>query len=262
MSKRPIATEILRKTEQPFTAEAVFDCLSDVVFFIKDTAGRYAAVNQTLVERCGLRVKEQIIGHTPSEFQGALLGMSSEAQDTRVLTSGQAITKQLELHRYPNRNVGWCLTTKLPLFDNNKVIVGLVGVSQDLRLPDMTSADYEQVAAAVGYAEKNIAAAPTVRKLADVASMSPYRLDRRMQRVFGLTTGQWMLKLRLDIARQQLIETDLAIATVALNVGYSDQSAFTRQFCRATGLSPSKFRRAPREPQASAKDRRKIATGF
>jgi AraC-like DNA-binding protein len=72
--------------------------------------------------------------------------------------------------------------------------------------------------------------------------MSTYRLDRRMQRVFGLTTGQWMLKLRLDIARQQLIESDLAIATVALNVGYSDQSAFTRQFRRATGLSPSRFR--------------------
>ena len=124
----------------------------------------------------------------------------------------------------------------------SSVVVGLVGVSQDLRLPDMTTADYEQVATAVRYAEKNISAAPTVRMLADAASMSPYCLDRRMQRVFGLTTGQWMLKLRLDIASEQLIESDLPIATVAQNVGYSDQSAFTRQFSRATGLSPSKLR--------------------
>ncbi len=244
MRNRSIVTEILGQLGDPFTAEALFDCLPDVVFFIKDTDGRYATVNHTLVGRCGLRDKAQLIGHTPSEFQGPLLGSSSEAQDKRVLKSGQPITKQLELHNYPGRKVGWCLTTKLPLFDSGGVVVGLVGVSQDLRLPDMTTADYEQVAAAVRYAESNIATAPTVRKLADVASMSPYRLDRRMQRVFGLTTGQWMLKLRLDIASQQLIETDLPIATVAMNVGYSDQSAFTRQFCRATGLSPSRFRTA------------------
>ena len=246
MGDRFIVAQILEQMEQPFTAEALFDCLSDVVFFIKDMNGRYVTVNHTLVERCGVRDKGQLIGHTPSEHQGSLLGRSYEAQDQRVLATGQAITKQLELHMYPNRNVGWCLTTKLPLFDANKKVVGLVGVSQDLRLPDMTTADYEQVAAAVRFAESNIAAAPTVRTLADVASMSTYRLDRRMQRVFGLTTGQWMLKLRLDIARQQLIESDLAIATVALNVGYSDQSAFTRQFRRATGLSPSRFRIAQR----------------
>lgn len=242
MRNRSIVTDILGQLDNPFTAEALFDCLSDVVFFIKDADGRYAVVNDTLVGRCGLRDKAQLIGHTPSEYQGPLLGLSSEAQDKRVLTSGQPITKQLELHNYPGRKVGWCLTTKLPLFDADRKVVGLVGVSQDLRLPDMTTADYEQVAAAVRYAEDNIAVAPTVKMLADVASMSPYRLDRRMQRVFGLTTGQWLLKLRLDTARQQLIESDRPIATVALNVGYSDQSAFTRQFCRATGLSPSKFR--------------------
>jgi AraC-like DNA-binding protein len=237
-----MVSEILGQMANPFTAEALFDCLPDVVFFIKDADGRYAAVNDTLVGRCGLRDKSQLIGHTPSEFQGPLLGLSSEAQDKRVLTSGQPITKQLELHNYPGRTVGWCLTTKLPLLDPDRRVVGLVGVSQDLRLPDMTSADYEQVTAAVRYAQSNIEAAPTVRMLAEVAAMSPYRLDRRMQRVFGLTTGQWLLKLRLDIARQQLVETELPIATVALNVGYSDQSAFTRQFCRATGLTPSRFR--------------------
>jgi AraC-like DNA-binding protein len=244
MINRSIVTDILGQLDDPFTAEALFDCLPDVVFFIKDADGRYAAVNHTLVGRCGLRDKAQLIGHTPSEFQGPLLGSSSEAQDRRVLASGQPIAKQLELHIYPGRKVGWCLTTKLPLFDAGKKVVGLVGVSQDLRLPDMTTADYEQVAAAVRYAETNIARAPTVKALAQVASMSPYRLDRRMQRVFGLTTGQWLLKLRLDMARQQLVESDNPIATVALNVGYSDQSAFTRQFSRATGLSPLKFRAA------------------
>ena len=80
--------------------------------------------------------------------------------------------------------------------------------------------DYEHVAAAVSYAEDHIADAPTVDDLSAVASMSPYRLDKR------------------------LADSNLSIAAVALKSGYADQSAFTRQFRLTTGMSPSAFRRA------------------
>ncbi|MGB5630828.1 MAG: helix-turn-helix transcriptional regulator, partial [Woeseiaceae bacterium] len=60
---------------------------------------------------------------------------------------------------------------------------------------------------------------------------------------FGLTTGQWVLKTRISHASRVLVETDLPIADIALEAGYADQSAFTRQFRRSTGLSPSAYRR-------------------
>lgn len=72
--------------------------------------------------------------------------------------------------------------------------------------------------------------------------MSVYQLDRRMQRVFGLTTGQWVLKTRISHASRLLIETGMPVADVALEAGYADQSAFTRQFRRSTGLSPTEHR--------------------
>jgi AraC-like DNA-binding protein len=52
-----------------------------------------------------------------------------------------------------------------------------------------------------------------------------------------------VLQTRINHARKRLIDTDLPIAAVALESGYSDQSSFTRQFRRSTGLSPSEFRR-------------------
>lgn len=233
---------VLAQLQQPFTGEALFDFLQDVVFFFKDTSGRYVVVNQTLVERCGLQNKQQLIGFTASEVFGLPMGQGYEDQDYSVVKSGQPITRQLELHVYPSRKIGWCLTSKLPLFNNQGHIIGLTGISQDLLLPDITSAEYNQIVSAVNYAQSHIAEAPTASTLASAAAMSLYRLDRRMQRVFGLTTGQWLLKLRLDTARQQLLNTDLPIAEIALNVGYSDQGAFTRQFRRTTGLTPSQFR--------------------
>ncbi len=42
--------------------EQLFDHVPDTVFFVKDRAGRYLATNQTLVERCGLRTKAELLG--------------------------------------------------------------------------------------------------------------------------------------------------------------------------------------------------------
>ena len=55
-------------------AEDLFDRLPHVVFFVKDVDGRYVAVNQTLVERCALRSKSDLVGRTARELFPAPLG--------------------------------------------------------------------------------------------------------------------------------------------------------------------------------------------
>ncbi len=223
--------------------EQLFDCLSDVVFFIKDADGRYVVVNDTLARRCGAARKSELIGKTPSQVLGASLGASYEKQDQAVLETGEPILNQLELHIYPNRSVGWCMTNKRALRANDGAFAGLTGISQDLRAPDMNHEDYAQLQSAIEYADEHLGDPPDTETLSLVARMSPYQLDRRMRRTFGLTTGQWVLKQRLDLARRELLQTNKPIIEIALNAGYRDQSAFSRQFLRATGFAPSAFRK-------------------
>lgn len=248
----PSLRRLLGQLREPFTGEALFDHLPEIVYFIKDAQCRYLVVNRTLVERCGLREKSQLLGRTSSQVFQAPLGARFEAQDRRVLRSARALVAQLELHLYPSHAVGWCLTSKLPLLAADGTAVGLVGVSQDLRLPDASAQEFQNVLAAVTFAEENLAAPPTVPQLAEVAAMSRFQLDRRMRSVFGLTTGQWLLKLRLDYAQRLLSETADPISAIALGAGYADQSAFTRQFRQATGLTPREYRKVRGTP--SAKD--------
>src|SRR5690606_14683959 len=115
---------------------------------------------------------------------------------------------------------------------------------QDLRLPDLATEEYEHVIDAIQHAEAHLTNPPSVKRLAEIAKMSPYQLDRRMRRVFGLTTGQWLLKLRVDLAQRLLRSSEESIASIALQAGYADHSAFTRQFRRATGMSPRDYRNA------------------
>ena len=242
MRSATLNSTFFESLSEPFTAEALFDQMSDIVFFIKDEEGRYVVANNALVERCGLLQKSELLGKRPSDVLGETLGRSYEQQDKDVISTGRPIVDQLELHVVQSKDVGWCLTSKLPLAGQDGGAVGLVGYSRDLRLPDMSSEEFEHIADAIEYAEQNIAQRPGIRKLAAIADMSVYQLDRRMQRVFGLTTGQWFLKTRISYASRLLVETETPIAEVALAAGYSDQSAFTRQFRRSTGLSPSQYR--------------------
>ncbi|MBB6521740.1 AraC family transcriptional regulator [Pseudoteredinibacter isoporae] len=249
MSDTSPASQLYAKLAEPFPAEEMFDLIPNVVFFVKNRAGCYVSVNQTLVERSGRKSKDELIGCSPSEILGSHLGKGYEEQDQKVLQSGQHLVDELELHVYQNREVGWCLTGKRPLLGKDKEVVGLVGVSRDLKLPDVTSEDFDRISEVVDYAQERIANPPSLQELADVAGMSIYQLDRRMKKLYDLPTGQWLLKIRIDHASRLLLNSDQPIADIAMDCGYGDQSAFTRQFRRTTGQTPSTFRKL-REPDA------------
>ena len=230
--------------EQPWPVEELFDCLLDVVFFIKDNDGNYVVVNDTLVKRCGVQDKALLIGRTPSQVLGPDLGVSYEKQDRTVLKTGEPIINQLELHVYPNRSIGWCITNKRPLRDVEGNLTGLTGISQDLRAPDLSDDPDNELQVVMEYVADHLSEPPNIKVLSTISALSAYQLDRRIRRVFGLSTGQWILKQRLELARQQLLQTNIPIAEIAFNAGYREQSAFSRQFIRATGFTPSAFRKA------------------
>lgn len=227
----------------PDVAEQLFDHLPDIVFFMKDTEGRYLVVNQTLVERCGAKNKNQIIGHNAAQVLGETLGNRYIKQDQQVLQSQQPLIQHLEVHNFQSQELGWCLTTKLPLLNEHGECMGLIGVSQDLKLPDATNEMFSNIHAAVKYIEDNLDKGPTIKAMAKAANMSHYQLDRRMKLAFGLSAGKWLIKTRISKASQLLSETHHSVLDVALAVGYSDQSAFTKQFKKVTGISPLRFKK-------------------
>src|ERR1700729_555394 len=116
---------------RPFPGMELFDRVADTVFFIKDHEGRYVAVNQTLVHRCGYPDSRALIGRKASEVFAAPLGERFEAQDLKVIAEGLSIRGRMELHLYPAGSEGWCLTWKEPLIDASGVIRGLAGISRD-----------------------------------------------------------------------------------------------------------------------------------
>ena len=115
--------------------EQLFDHTPDTAFFIKDAQGRYIAVNQSLLERHGLRSRAQMLGRRPCDVCPGDFGRIPAEQDAFVLRTGRPIVERLELQWYsPNQPV-WCLTTKLPMRDASGAVRGIIGISKDVRSP-------------------------------------------------------------------------------------------------------------------------------
>ena len=122
--------------------EALFDRLTDTVFFTKDAAGHYVSVNQTLVQRLGQSRKHDVIGLTAAALFPPSLAARITAQDQAVIIEGQSIQGELELHLYPDGHQDWCLTWKEPLRAGDGTIIGLRPVARSQN-PSRPAAGHE-----------------------------------------------------------------------------------------------------------------------
>jgi AraC-like DNA-binding protein len=195
------------------------------------------------VARCGRREKRELIGCKADEVYPSPLGQSYRAQDEALLRTGEPILNQLELQLYHSGGTGWCLTNKLPLRGRQGRVIGLVGISKDLQAPNEKSEDFSRVAKAVQHLQARFGEPLKVSTLAELAGLSPYQFGQRIRRIFQITAGQFIHKVRMDAAVRRLRHTADPVARIAQDCGYSDQSAFTRQFRQTVGLSPVQFRR-------------------
>jgi AraC-like DNA-binding protein len=130
--------------------------------------------------------------------------------------------------------------------------VGLAGFSWDINHPKTGDGPYAMVAEAVEHLKRNFAEPIRVEELARLAGLSPARFDRLVKRVFYVTPGQLLAKTRLEAAARMLAEGAGSIAEIAHACGYTDHSAFCRQFKAAADMTPTEYRETLRQRQAAA----------
>lgn len=84
-------------------------------------------------------------------------------------------------------------------------------------------------------------------QLADLAAavgVHPVHLSRVFRIHYGMTFGEYVRRLRVDWAKQQLATSPNSLAHVAQAAGFADQSHFTRVFKEFMGLTPGQYRHA------------------
>jgi AraC family transcriptional regulator len=78
--------------------------------------------------------------------------------------------------------------------------------------------------------------------VAETVGVHPVHVAREFRRFFGETMGEYLRRLRIEFACRKLVGSNLPLADIALESGFSHQAHFSRLFKRQIGLTPSEFR--------------------
>ena len=85
-------------------------------------------------------------------------------------------------------------------------------------------------------------------QIAAAVGVHPVYLATAFREKFGVTIGEFVRKLRIEHACDELKKGDLPLATIALQAGFVDQSHFSRLFKLYVGTTPAKYRKTFRRP--------------
>ena len=85
------------------------------------------------------------------------------------------------------------------------------------------------------------------REISNEFHVNPSYASRRFSQYYNKTITERITEVRIKRASALLDETDAPIGNIAMNVGFNDVNYFSRIFKKATGLSPTQYRRLSRK---------------
>jgi DNA-binding response OmpR family regulator len=155
-----------------------------------------------------------------------------------IVLTGQVLTER-EMARL-NRGVATVLSKGLFSLEET-----LAHVDTALERNRKLSAEAQRlVRQAMAYIHEHFADSISRTDLAQHVALSEDYLTACFRRELGVTPITYLNRYRVNRARQLLTGTDKSITEIALDVGFSDGSYFSRVFRREVGLSPEAFRQA------------------
>lgn len=95
---------------------------------------------------------------------------------------------------------------------------------------------------AASYLRKHYREDIKAHELGESINFHPVYIARCMQKEFGCSPFDYLLRFRIEQAKLLLLQTDYAIARVAEEVGFNHAAYFASCFAKYEGISPSKYR--------------------
>ena len=92
------------------------------------------------------------------------------------------------------------------------------------------------------YVGDNLARELTLTELSGVAHMSPFHFSRMFKLSTGLSPHRYVIRRRVERAKEILTLTDLPLHEVARLSGFADQSHLAKHTRRLLGVSPRALR--------------------
>jgi len=220
----------------------LFDHLPGVFFFAKDRAGRTMFAGRGILQRHEMSDEREILGLSDFDLYPGGMAEGYVRDDERLLSGKAKHVERLELFFDRQGMPDWFVVTKLPLLDNRKRPMGVMGFLRRAAEHEMKLPVFQVVARAVEIIRRDYAKPVSIKEVARSCGQSLRHLQRRFQSAFGASPQEFLLKTRVLAAMRLLEETSLTSAEIAQRCGFVDASSFADHFRKRAGQTPSRYR--------------------
>ena len=111
-----------------------------------------------------------------------------------------------------------------------------------VRFSARTPRDLRSLRRAREYVHAHFAENLTLAQVARAAGVHPVYLGQIFRQEFAETLGEYLNRIRVRAAAGMLANSELPLSALAVDLGFYDQSHFTRVFRQFTGATPGTFR--------------------
>lgn len=81
-------------------------------------------------------------------------------------------------------------------------------------------------------------------ELCEALHMSRSHVHRKIKKALNTSTSGFILRVRMEKARESLLKDNHNISSIAYMVGFSDANYFSRLFSAFYGVSPTQYRQS------------------
>ena len=242
MTIEQLQKQFFSRLTAPSAVFGLFEAIPDILFFIKDTRGRVIVASDSFVKRMGGGTLENLVGKTDFDYCPAELARRYEADDQQVMRTGKTLTNRIELNQNRDGSVDWVVTSKMPLYGKRGVAIGIAGVARCIKTADVLFKPYDRLAPALDFISREFNQHINVKELAKVTGMSLSQFERKFRKIFRMSPRQFIINTRINHACSKMADAGRSLTEIAVDVGFYDHSAFTKQFTRHMGMTPKAYR--------------------
>lgn len=100
----------------------------------------------------------------------------------------------------------------------------------------------QAVMLAIEFMKLHLAEPVSVDEIADFVHMSKYHFSRIFRQAIGYSPYEYLLILKINLAKHLISTTEQTVAEIAYHIGYRSETGFANLFTEKVGIPPGRYR--------------------
>ncbi len=206
----------------------------------RELMGKVKIGDQTGAKAILNRILGTLLFHNP----GDLGVLKARMLELLSILSRSAVEGGVDVNIMLEKNLGY--VNKVMQLENQEDLCAWISAALnefiDLVYSSQDAKKMTQIRPAINYIDANYDKPVTLSEIAKASYLSVSRLAHVFKEQMGITIVDYLTSVRIERAKQLLLATDQNCTEICFQVGYNNQSYFTRTFKELVGMTPRRFR--------------------